>query len=139
MISPLHQSTHKKNIKLLPQVSNSAPFKTCHSGEDILVPRNEDPYVDYINGAVVGHSIRIGGYDISFTGTLDSNEIIGTYSNIPLAPGSSCAIMNPKVTFEIKSFMTLPRKYQAILLASRRGRCQLCSLRPSLILQKMGR
>jgi len=45
-----------------------------------------DPYVDYINGAVAGHSIRIGGYDFSFTGTLDPNEIIGTYSNIPLAP-----------------------------------------------------
>lgn len=44
-----------------------------------------DPYVNYINGAVAGRSIRIGGYDISFTGTLDPNEIIGTYSNIPLA------------------------------------------------------
>lgn len=42
-------------------------------------------YVDYINGAVVGHSIRIGGYDFTFIGTIGSNEIIGTYLRIPTA------------------------------------------------------
>ena len=38
------------------------------------------PYVEYINGAMVGHSIRFSGYDFTFTGTIESNKIIGTYS-----------------------------------------------------------
>ena len=38
------------------------------------------PYVEYINGAVVGDSIRLGGYDLTFTGTIESNKITGTYS-----------------------------------------------------------
>jgi hypothetical protein len=42
-------------------------------------------YLDYINGAVMGHSIRIGGYDFTFTGTIGSNKIIGTYLRIPTA------------------------------------------------------
>jgi len=44
------------------------------------------PYVEYVNGAMVGHSIRFSGYDFTFTGTIDSNEIIGTYSILAMDP-----------------------------------------------------
>jgi len=42
---------------------------------------------DYVNGALMDRSIRIGGYDLSVAGIVDPNGVIrGTYSNIPLAP-----------------------------------------------------
>jgi hypothetical protein len=48
----------------------------------------EDPNDDHgsFNGAIIGNSVRIGGYDLTMNGLLEPNEmeIVGSYNNMPL-------------------------------------------------------
>jgi hypothetical protein len=61
---------------------------TEQTGEVFTGYECEDPNDDHgsLNGAIIGDSVRIGGYDLTMTGLLDPNEmrITGSYNNIPL-------------------------------------------------------